>query len=268
MTELFGNRLDYLRRIWNMRYFWFALVRNDLNNRYRRSFLGIGWSLLKPLSMTFVYCIVFAKVFNVSIAEYAPFLLIGMTVWQYFTECLLNGAYSFAQGSAYIRQTQIPLAIFPLRAALGAGFHALVALAVALAVTWFFTGGLHLLALPYLIPAMLILAVFGWSLAILSGVLFTHFPDTRHLLEVALQILFYVTPILYRPGDIQGRSRILLLLEWNPMSSILALIRTPILDGVAPTADTILIGLLFVVAVTVVAATLLRKLERNLIFWI
>lgn len=268
MAELLGGRLEYFQRIWDMRYFWFALVRNDLNNRYKRSFLGIGWSLLKPLSMTAVYCVVFAKVFNVTVADYAPFLLLGMTTWQFFNECLLQGAYSFSLGSAYIRQTQIPLAIFPLRSVLGAGFHALIALAVGMAATLVFTGSLNAAALLYLIPAMLVLFVFGWSLAIVSGVLYTHFPDTRHLLEVALQILFYVTPILYRPENMPGRSRITLMLEWNPMTSILALVRTPILDGTAPALEHVQVSLVFVTVVALMAITLLRKLERTMVFWI
>ena len=268
MTGTLGDRFVYFQRIWELRYFWFSLVRNDLNNRYKRSFLGIGWSLLKPLSMTAVYCVVFAKLLNVPVAEYAPFVLLGMTTWQFFTECLLQGAFSFSLGSAYIRQQQVPLAIFPLRTAIGSGFHSLVALAVGLAVTLFFTGSLQPLGLLYLIPAMLVLFVFGWSLAIVSGVMYTHFPDTRHLLEVVLQILFYMTPIVLRPASIPERSRLTLLLEWNPMASVLSLVRTPILEGTAPPLHHVQISLIVVAVVTVVAIMLLRKLERNLIFWI
>jgi ABC-type polysaccharide/polyol phosphate export permease len=268
MTELVGLRLDYLQRIWTLRYFWFALVRNDLNNRYKRSFLGIGWSLVRPLAMTAVYCLVFAKVFDVPLSEYIPFLLIGMSTWQYFSECLLNGAYSFTLGGAYIRQTPVPLAIFPLRTAVGAGFHALVALSVALVATWICMGSLNPQALLYLLPAILLLMLLGWSLAIVSGVMYTHFPDIRHMLDVALQILFYVTPILYRPEMMSGRSRILFALEWNPLTAILALIRTPILDGTPPSAFHIGMALVFVTLLTTLAVVLLRKLERTLIFWI
>jgi len=268
MTETVGNRPGYFQRIWELRYFWFSLVRNDLYNRYKGSFLGIGWSLLKPLSMTAVYCIVFAKVFKVEVAEYAPFLLVGMTTWQFVSECLMQGAFSFSLGSAYIRQQPVPLAIFPLRIMLSSGFHALIALAVAIGATLIFMGSLHPVGLLYLMPAMLLLFILGWALAILSGVMYTHFPDTRHLLEVALQILFFITPILYRPESMAGRTRLMLLFEWNPLTSILALTRAPILDGTAPTMQQVQMSLVFVVMVAVLAMVLLRKLERNLIFWI
>ncbi len=142
MDGFVAARASYLLRIWELRYFWFSLVRNDLDNRYKKSFFGIGWSLLKPIAMTAIFCVVFGKLFGVPIADYAPHLLVGMLSWQFIVESLQMGCASFALGSAYIRQQHVPLAIFPLRTVLGAGFHALVALALGLAVTLFFKGHL------------------------------------------------------------------------------------------------------------------------------
>ena len=58
---------DYVRDVWRLRYFWMSLVRNDLRSRYRRSLLGIGWSLLHPIAMAAVLCTVFSQVFHVEI---------------------------------------------------------------------------------------------------------------------------------------------------------------------------------------------------------
>lgn len=259
---------SYLNDVWRLRYFWFALVRNDLATRYKRSFLGIGWSLLKPLAMTFIFCMVFGKLFSVPVEEYAPFVLIGMTTWQFITEALLQGSHCMTMGSAYIRQQKVPLAIFPLRTVIGSGFHAGVALLVAVGITLVFGNTINPLALLYLIPAVVILLLLGWCLAIITGVLGTHFPDTRHMLDVLLQILFYVTPILYKPESIQGRTKLLFVLEWNPISSLLSLIRTPILTGEAPTLQNFGIALGFLAICATLAMLLLRRLERNLIFWI
>ena len=269
MEGFVAVRASYLLRIWELRYFWFSLVRNDLDNRYKRSFFGIGWSLLKPLAMTAVLCIVFGRLFDVAIEDYAPHLLIGMTTWQFFTEALLRGCNSFVLGRPYLRQHQVPLAIFPLRTVLGAGFHFLVALGLGLVITLYFRGFLEPAALLSLIPALLIIFFLGWFLAILSGVICTHFPDTNHLLEIGLQILFYVTPILYQPEVIANRGgKLAMLVEWNPITSLLALIRTPILNGAFPAVQHISISLLFLAVVGILAAALLRKMERTLIFWI
>jgi lipopolysaccharide transport system permease protein len=262
------KHLDYLASVWKLRYFWFSMVKKDLDQRYKKSFFGIGWSLLRPLSMTFIFCVVFGKLFNYPLEEYAPYLLVGMMTWQFITESILQGCYSFSLGSAYIRQQQIPLAIFPLRSVLGSGFHFLVALCVALAVSFYFKGSLNLLALLNLIPAIVLLSLLGWSLAVVSGVLYTHFPDTNHMLEIGLQILFYVTPIMYRTESIAGRQRLTALVELNPFTSLLELMRTPILEGTAPAMHHILISLLILVIVGSTALLLLRKLERTLVFWI
>jgi lipopolysaccharide transport system permease protein len=268
MEGFLANRFVYLQQIWKLRYFWFSLVQNDLNTRYRRSFLGIGWSLLRPLAMTTILCVVFGKLFNLDPRDYAPYLLVGMTTWQFITESLNQGCYSFSQGSAYIRQQQLPLAIFPLRTVLGASFHSLLAFGIALVVTWVFRGTLNPIALLNLIPGFLLLFLLGWFMAILSGIFFTHFPDTNHLLEILLQMLFYVTPILYRPENIENRGRFQLAFRCNPFTSILGLIRAPILEGTAPELEHIVVSLAFVSVVGVVAILALRKLEKNLIFWI
>ena len=70
--------LTYLNGIWKCRHFWMSLVRHDLRTRYRRSFLGIAWSLLHPLCMTAILCLVFHKLFHQSVTEYAPQVLAGL----------------------------------------------------------------------------------------------------------------------------------------------------------------------------------------------
>src|SRR5262245_37842713 len=89
------QRFDYLSRVWRLRYFWFSLVRNDLSTRYRRSFLGIAWSLVRPLMMTAVFCLVFGNLFGRPAGEYAPFLLLGLTLWQFVVESVLQGCECF-----------------------------------------------------------------------------------------------------------------------------------------------------------------------------
>jgi lipopolysaccharide transport system permease protein len=268
MEGSFANQLGYLYRIWQLRYFWLSLTRKELVQRYKGSFLGIGWCLLRPLAMTCIFCLVFGKLFNYPLRDYAPHLLIGMTTWQFFTEALLKGSHSFSQCIAYIRQQPVPLAIFPLTTVLGSIFHYIVGLAMALGVTLYFQGFVNPLAVLYLIPALLLLFLLGWFLATVSGVMHSHFPDTNHLLEIGLQVLFYLTPILYRPDSFGNQGGFVTLVQWNPLTSILALIRTPLIEGIPPSMHHIQVCLLLVTVVGLGAVLLLRKLERTLIFWI
>ena len=93
-------RDDYLSDIWRLRYFWTALVRNDLRNRYRRSIIGIGWSLLHPIAMTVVLCAVLCPLFQQTGADYAPFLLSGLTLWGFIMAVVTQGCHCFFQGES------------------------------------------------------------------------------------------------------------------------------------------------------------------------
>ena len=260
--------MEYLRRIWHLRYFWFSLVKNDLDQRYSRSFLGIGWSLVRPLAMTVVFCLVFARFFRISLVDYAPFILLGLTLWQFLVETVLNGCDCFTRAAPYIRQQQIPLAVFPLRTVLGTGFHVIVALGLAALIAWSIKGVPPGFVLVSLLPSLLILFFLGWFLAILGGVLHTHFHDTRHLFEIGLQILFYLTPILYHPESLAGHQELARMVAWNPLTALLDLFRRPILLGEWPLLVHYQTSLLVVLAAGVLAMVALRKLERTLVFWI
>ena len=87
--------LAYTADIWKCRYFWLSLVKMDLRTRYRRSVLGLGWSLLHPIAMTAVICTVFHQLFNQPVASYGPFLLSGITTWGFLSSVITQGCDSF-----------------------------------------------------------------------------------------------------------------------------------------------------------------------------
>src|SRR5262245_922506 len=98
--------IHHLTAIWKFRHFLLALVRLDLRLRYRRSVLGIGWSLLHPLAMTAVFVVVFTQILGGgSIEDYAPKLLLGMAVWGFFRDCTCIGCRALIQNEPYIRQS-------------------------------------------------------------------------------------------------------------------------------------------------------------------
>ena len=80
--------LKYLADIWHCRYFWLSLAKNDLQLRYRRSVLGIGWSLLQPLATTIVMCAVFHAIFHMNLQDHGLFILSGLACWSYITRLL------------------------------------------------------------------------------------------------------------------------------------------------------------------------------------
>jgi ABC-type polysaccharide/polyol phosphate export permease len=221
---------DYVSRIWHLRHFWLSLVKMDLRSRYSRSWLGFGWSLLHPIAMTIVMCTVFHKLFGMDVRVFGPFLLTGLCLWNYITACAVGGCSSLMQGEQYIRQSPAPIVIYSLRTVLGAGFHLLPALGVVIILSWVFQGFGNLAYLPMLIPALVLLFLLGWTLAIISGFANAYFPDTQHLTEIAFQILFYATPIIYPPEMLRERG-MAWFVDLNPLAAYVQVVRDPILAG-------------------------------------
>jgi ABC-type polysaccharide/polyol phosphate export permease len=259
--------IDYLRSIWKVRHFCIMLVRNDLRNRYRRSLLGVGWSLLHPIAMTAVLCTVFARLFGPDLATYAPSLLAGLVTWNFIVAVTSQGCQCFFVAESYIRQHPAPMVIYPLRTALGAGIHFLIGLAVVVGFTWCMRGFANLPALLALLPAVLMLFIVGCSLAVCTGVINVLFQDAQHLTEILLQVLFYATPIIY-PADVLRQRGLGCLVDLNPLATLLDLIRDPVVSGRFPPIQAVAIGAAAAALAAAAATAILWRFERRIIFYL
>jgi lipopolysaccharide transport system permease protein len=272
LARSFPQRGDIMRRmfgeIWQLRFFCVALAQHDLKERYRRSILGIAWSLLKPAAMTFILTAIFSNVFNVSVLEYGPFLFLGIVTWQFLSESITQGCSAFRLGATHLRLRPVPMAIFPLRVALSAGTHALIAL-IGVA---FFLGGMQgwpaPLALLSLLLALAILLVAAWSLACIAAILHTIFSDTQQIAEISLQALFYATPIIYTPESLRESGWLSWIVQCNPFAALLELVRQPLLHGAPPSGTALVVSLMFAMMLATIACLGLRSVERRLVLWL
>lgn len=256
---------NYLAAIWGCRYFWLSLVKIDLSTRYRRSFLGLGWSLLQPVAMTATICLALNILTGEPIVQSGPYVMSGLVAWNFLLTCALQGCRSLYNGETYIRQYPAPMAIYPLRTVLAAMVHFLIALSVVLVLSWVLRGFTSLSALLSLLPGLVVLFLIGWSLALLAGFANVYFQDTQHLCEIGFQILFYATPILYRAEILEKRG-----LGWiaslNPAYNALELVRRPIEAGEVAPLPTLAAASITTLATLALAALTLRRHEHEVIF--
>lgn len=265
MLTAFRAIAAYLAEVWDYRYFWASLVKAELQRRYRRSVLGLGWSLLQPLGMTVVLSLVYSQVFQMSFASFAPLLLTGLAFWNFVSSNVLVGCNSLVLAEPYIRQQSLPLAVFPLRTVLTVGFHFLISLALAIAFTAALNGLARPLALLSLAPTLALLFLFGWAVGVLMGLCHVYFPDTQHLAEVGLQALMFLTPILYPPALLRSNG-LAFVLDYSPLAAFLALLREPLLEGRFPGPGAYALPALTVAAVVGLAVWAVARLERRVIF--
>jgi lipopolysaccharide transport system permease protein len=255
----------YAADVWRHRHFWLSLVRMDLQARYRRSVLGIGWSLLHPIATTVVLSIAFHEWLHMDVRQYVPHLMGGLAWWGYVTTAISRGCQCFVEAEGYIRQHPVPMAVYPLRTALGAMIHFLIALAVVLLLTWGCRGFGNLAALPAVVIGLVILLVFGWSVAVVAGYVNTIFRDVQHLTDIGFQVLFYLTPVIYPPGSGMSMSR---LVRYDPLTYLLRVVRDPLVEGQVPSWKVYAAAALVTLCVTAVAVPLLGRLQRKVVLYL
>jgi lipopolysaccharide transport system permease protein len=116
--------------IWKFRYFWLSLVKMDLMTRYRKSVLGVFWSLLHPVGMTAIYCVVFNTLMGATWDSYAKFLMAGIAAFGFLRDCTTGGCHALTRHEGYIRQAPLPFAVYSLRVMLSHAVHFLITLGV------------------------------------------------------------------------------------------------------------------------------------------
>jgi lipopolysaccharide transport system permease protein len=266
--------IQHLTAIWKFRHFLLALVRLDLRLRYRRSVLGIGWSLLNPLAMTAVFVIVFTQLLGASDPQnYTPFLLFGLAIWAFFRDSACVGCKALIMNEAYIRQSPIPYSLYPLRTVLGNSIHSAIALAVGILVAIIAKSIWSPLAIFWgpltvfwaIIPALILAVIMGWALATIFAFVNVYFQDTQHLLDVAAQLLFFLTPITYKP-DVLEKAGVGFMVVLNPVNLFMDLIREPLMTGELPSLNTYGTATVVTLAFVGLAVGTIAWLQKRVIF--
>lgn len=239
----------------------------DLRSRYRGSLFGMGWSLLNPIFMSAVICTAFSTIFKQDPFNFGLYLLAGLTVWNFICGSMQQGCLAFMHAEAYIRQYPAPMAIYPLRTVLTNAFHFLMGLIPVVILAVCRNGAPSPAAVVLgLLPGMLLLLTFGWSVAVLLGVAYVHFRDTRHIVDIAMQVFFYLTPVMYPKEFMRDRYAGRLMAAYNPLTPFLRIIRDAVLEY-HPSPAPVYFSACIIVAVTAtIAALSLWNKERRLIF--
>jgi lipopolysaccharide transport system permease protein len=262
--------VSYFAEIWSCRWFWLSLAKIDLRNRYRRSWLGVGWSLVRPMLLTIILCIFLGRLFRrTDVFSFAPYLLSGLCCWDFLVIGTKQGCSCFLAGETYIRQHPAPLAVFPLRVALVESFHFFMGLLVLLGLVWYAKGFPNPVVLVVgLVPTFVLMFALIWSLGMLAGFANVYFQDTQHLCDVVFQIIFYMTPVVYHPSDLGPGRLSWIVANCNPLVPLLRLFREPILENRIPGLGTYFKAMLVVLVVVGCAAVVCRRAQRRLIFYL
>ncbi|MGI9145257.1 MAG: ABC transporter permease [Chloroflexota bacterium] len=239
---LFGS----LRELWEFREVLQELVKRDLKVRYKRSVLGIFWTMLNPLLMMVITSIVFSNLFRQTITNFPIYVLSGYVVWTFFSQSTISASSSILDSSGLTRKVYVPPALFPL-ASVASGLINLVLALVPLALLMLVTGGVFSWALLVLPISAVLLALFAYGLALILSSSAVFFRDTVYTYQVLLVAWMYLTPLFYPQEIIPERWRILVYL--NPVYHLVELFRAPIYSGRLPDSTNYLAAAAFSIVI-------------------
>jgi ABC-2 type transport system permease protein len=192
----------------------FSLVSRDIKVKYRRSVLGIVWSVLNPLFMMLVISAVFMYAFRIEVENYPAYYITGILIFNFMSEATSLSLGSILGSAGLINKVYIPKYIFPLQKCLFAFVNMLFSL-IAVAIVYLILGmEIHPTVLLFFVPMIYTLIFgFGLSLILSSSVVFLR--DIHHLYAILVMAWMYLTPILYPLTILPDFMQVLL--KFNPM---------------------------------------------------
>ncbi|WP_052947398.1 ABC transporter permease [Aneurinibacillus tyrosinisolvens] len=257
--------MAFFKNVFRARHILFSLVNQDLKNKYRNSFFGIGWSLLTPLGLVLIIGLVFSQVLKQPIKDFVPFLFSGLIPWLYLVQCADGGTAAFISGQGYIKQTQTPIEIFPIRVVLTSFVQLLYSLAAFFIMYLFISPENFNTNMFFVIISLPIWLLAGIGLATISAIINTYIRDYSHLQSLIIQGLFYATPIMY-PVSLLEKSKYRWIYEWNPIHYLIEIIREPLLGKKMPDLSIWLSAVGFVFLILFIGVLSIGKIGRKITF--
>lgn len=240
--------LEELRGVLRYRDLIFQLVRRDIVSRYKRSVLGIAWTMLNPLGMMVILTVVFSELFK-SVPGYPAYILSGLVAWNFFSQGTSAAMIQMVWGSSLLQRIYLPRTAFVVSAIGTALVNLLLSLAPLILIVLLVRLPLRPAILFLPIPIIL-LAAFSLGIGLLFSAWAIYFPDVSEMYQVALIAWLYLTPIIY-PEDIIPTTYRYWILHLNPMYYLIKVFRQPVYEGVVPSAP------LLAAAVLIAGLTLL-----------
>ena len=213
------------------------LIARDIRLRYRGSLLGIAWTLLNPLAELLVLLLVFGSVFRVDIPNFGAYLFIGLLVYGWFQNALNSATLAIVGNRELVRRPGVPSVILPIVIVASNLVHFLLSLPILFGLL--ILSGVQITSVVLALPVLIAIEfVFIVGLAYPVATLHVWFRDTQHVLRVALQLLFFLTPIFYEASSVPPPLQPLY--RFNPMASMVDAYRAVLLRGEWPAPANVL----------------------------
>lgn len=235
-------------------------VKKEIRGRYKHSFLGVLWSFLNPLLQLAVYAFIFPLILKNNQPNYVVFLCVALIPWTFFTMTITQSAACMIVNGNIIKKVYFPREILPISVVTSATINFLISTFIILGFVIFYGMGLTWCIVYY--PLILFIQyILLLALSFIISSITVYLRDLEHLIGVALQVLFYATPIVYSGETIPETFR--WILKINPMAYIITAYRDIFYNQRVPD----LIPLICILVISIIACIfgyfVFKKLQKG-----
>lgn len=254
-----------VQKLQRYRFLFEELVKRDFKKKYKRTVLGMGWSILSPLLMLLVMKLVFTQFFGRSMEHYTIYLFCGNLVFAYFSEATGQGMTSLMGNASIFTKVNIPKCLFlfskNVQALINFGLTLVVFFLFCILDGITFTWKFLLLVYP-----IVMLLLFNIGVGLILSALFVFFRDIQYLWSVFTQLLMYVSAIFYTVDGYEQWIQNLFLV--NPIFVFNKYFRQIVIYGVIPDIWTHLLLLLDVVLVLLIGCLIYKKYNAKFLYYV
>lgn len=242
---------------------WPTLAWQEIRQRYRRSFLGPFWLTISIGVLIAGMGPLYSRLFGQETSSYFPHLAVSFIVWMLLASLINEGCTCFTAAEGLIKEGRMPLTVHVLRVVwknlIIFGHHALILVILLIIYPPPFTW--KLLLVPVAILAIAVNAI--WA-GLFLGMLCARFRDIPLIIQSVVQVMFFLTPVLWRP---QSLGRHAWAANWNPLNHLLEIVRGPLVDGrVAMLSWAAVIGMALVGFILVVPVY--ARFRARIAYWV
>jgi ABC-2 type transport system permease protein len=254
-----------MRSLFQYRDLLATLVGRELTVRYKRSTIGLLWTLLQPLLTMLVLHLVFSSMFRFDVENYPVYVLAGLLFWNFFSQSIVSSMNSLRSNAPLLKKLPVPHAIFPVATVL-AGVANLVLALIPLFGLLIFTGHPMTPALLFLPVAIFVATLFTLGAGLLLSPLAVFFYDVVEVVGVLMTLALYLTPIIYPMSILPEKFR--WVVRFNPVRSILEIFRDPIYYGKIPPFTHVSVALAVALAVFALGYFTFRRVAPRIPFFV
>jgi lipopolysaccharide transport system permease protein len=244
------------------------LVRREVRQRYKGSFLGLGWTLLNPLIMVGAYWIVFKFLFGSPIPNYALFMFVGLMVWTLFYGGITVASSSLVSNASLVTKVKFPREIVPLASVTANSVIAAAMLVIAVPLCVILGDG-SLVPLVLLPIFIILTAILTCGAGLLLSALNVYFRDVEHILTAIGVPWFFLTPIFYTystlPASATSHEAVVNLLHYgNPIAPYVIAVQDILFFGRWPTLADSIYCVVAAIVMVIIGVVVFSRLEREM----